>query len=211
MQSRHRPHIAIGVAAVLLLVAVSTLDGLTRTGYSLTRHWVSHLALSERGWLGTATLLAAGMLYALFGLGLGRTSRSGSALVTLAGAALIIAGAFRIDPGLDYPPGETASHTMSGSVHDAAAGVLFLSLTIAAVVLGRAAGRIRTGIIVAVTILGTFAACSVLVALDYSGAWPSAPSGLLERIAILIAMSWPVAAGALASRADTGPGYGSGQ
>jgi hypothetical protein len=58
--------------------------------------------------------------------------------------------------------------------------VFFLSLIVAAVVLGHAAGRARTGIAVAVAVLTTFTACSVLVALDYAGTWPSAPSGLLE-------------------------------
>jgi hypothetical membrane protein len=202
MQSRFRPHPAIGVAAVLLLILVSTLDGLTRPGYSLTRHWVSHLALGDRGWLGTGTLLATGVLYAAFGLGLRRTSRWGAGLVTLSGVALITAGAFRIDPGLDYPPGATATHTASGSAHDAAAGVLFLSLTVAAVLLGRGVGRTGAGIVVAVAIIGTFIACSVLVALDYSGAWPSAPSGLLEKIAIGVAMAWPVVAAVLPSRVE---------
>jgi hypothetical membrane protein len=202
MQSRIRPHLTIGVAAVLLLILVSTLDGLTRPGYSLTRHWVSHLALGDRGWLGTTMLLATGVLYAAFGLGLRRTSPWGARLVTLAGVALIVAGAFRIDPGLDYPPGAAATHTTSGSVHDAAAGVLFLSLTIAAVILGRATGRTGTGVVVAVAIIGTFMACSVLVALDYSGAWPSAPSGLLEKFAIGIAMAWPIAVATQASRAS---------
>jgi hypothetical membrane protein len=190
-----RPYLVAGVAATALMIVVTTVDGLTRPGYSPTRHWVSHLSLGDRGWLGVANLVVCGLLFAAFGVGLRRISRLGSRLVMLAGAGLVTAGLFRIDPGLDYPPRAVASHTTAGSVHDAAAGLLFLSLIVGAFVLGRATGRTGTGIAVACAVVVTFVACSVLVALDYAGTWPSAPSGLLERIALFIAMIWPVVAG----------------
>jgi hypothetical membrane protein len=184
--------ITAGVAAVVIMILVTTVDGLTRDGYSPNRHWISHLSLGDWGWLGVTNLVVCGVLFTVFGLGLWRFTRWGGGLVSLAGAALVVAGAVRIDPGLDYPAGQPAVHTASGSVHDLAAGVLFLSLIIAAIVVGRAARWTGRGIVVAVAIVVTFVACSVLVGLDYAGTWPSAPSGLLERIALFLALAWPV-------------------
>jgi hypothetical membrane protein len=192
-----------GVAALGLMVVVTTADGLTRPGYSTTRHWISHLSLGDRGWLGVGNLVVCGLLLATFGAGLLRKARSrpasrsgtwGAALLVLAGAALVAAGILRIDPGLDYPPGEPATRTTTGALHDLAAGVLFASLIAASILLGRTVGRPRQGIAAAAVVTVTFIACSVLVALDYAGTWPSAPSGLLERIALFVAIGWPVAA-----------------
>jgi hypothetical protein len=192
-----------GVAALGLMAVVTTADGLTRPGYSTTRHWISHLSLGDRGWLGVCNLVACGLLLAAFGAGLLREARSrpasrsgawGAALLVLAGAALVAAGIFRIDPGLGYPSGEPATRTTTGALHDLAAGVLFAGLIAASILLGRAIGRPRQGIAAAAVVTATFIACSVLAALDYAGTWPAAPSGLLERIALLVAIGWPVAA-----------------
>jgi hypothetical membrane protein len=191
-----------GVAALGLMVVVTTADGLTRPGYSTTRHWISHLSLGDRGWLGVCNLVVCGLLLAAFGTGLLRKNRSGpasrsgtwgGALMVLAGAALVAAGMFRIDPGLDYPSGEPATRTTTGALHDLAAGVLFASLIAASILLGRAIGRTRQAVAAAAIVTVTFIACSVLAALDYAGTWPSAPSGLLERIALFVAIGWPVA------------------
>jgi hypothetical membrane protein len=194
MPSIGRPYLLAGVAAATLMITVTTVDGFLRPEYSLTRHWISHLSLGDQGWLGVANLVACGVLLATFGLGLREISRWGGRLLVLAGAALVVAGLFPVDPGLGYPPGASAGPTTSGSVHDAAAGVLFLGLIAAAVVLGRAVGRRGAGIAVGVIVAASFAACSVLVALDYAGIWPSAPSGLLERIALFTGLAWPVVA-----------------
>jgi hypothetical membrane protein len=193
MSPIHRANLVAGQAAVVTIIVVTTVDGLLRPGYSVSRHWISHLSLGDRGWLGVTNLVVCGLLFAVFGLGLGRVSRSGRMLVTLAGIALVVAGLVPTDPGLNFPPGAANIRTPMGSVHEAAAGVLFLSLIIAAVVLGRASGRRGAGTAVAVAIVIGFAVCSVLVALDYSGTWPSAPSGLFEKVALFLAMAWPVA------------------
>ncbi|MBX6750999.1 MAG: DUF998 domain-containing protein [Micromonosporaceae bacterium] len=202
MSPIRRANLLAGQVAVVTMIVVTTVDGLLRPGYSVTRHWISHLSLGDRGWLGVTNLLVCGLLFAVFGLGLRRVSRAGAVLVTLAGSALVVAGLVPTDPGLDFPPGTANVRTPMGSVHEAAAGVLFLSLIIAAVVLGRASGRRGAGIAVAVGIVISFALCSVLVALDYSGTWPSAPSGLFEKVALFLAMAWPVAV-AVRSRASS--------
>ncbi len=195
-------HRTAGVAAVVLMVVVTTVDGLTRPGYSTVRHMISHLSLGGRGWLGVATLVLCGLLFAGFGTGLlrrtatgphPRAARWGAALTVLAGSALVVAGVFPVDAGLDYPPGEPATRTAAGSVHDLAAGALFISLIAASVLLGRATGRPRLGVALAVTVAVTFVVCSVLVAMDFAGTWTGAPGGLCERIALFLAMAWPVA------------------
>lgn len=205
MSPIRQANLVAGQVAVVTMIVVTTVDGLLRPGYSVSRHWISHLSLGDRGWLGVTNLLVCGLLFAVFGLGLRRVSRAGGLLVTLAGSALVVAGLIRTDPGLNFPPGAANIRTPMGAVHEAAAGVLFLSLIVAAVVLGRASGRRAAGIAVAVGIVISFAICTVLASLDYSGTWPSAPSGLFEKVALFLAMAWPVAVAARSRVGSTDP------
>jgi hypothetical protein len=111
--------------------------------------------------------------------------------VLLAGIGFVAAAAFRIDPGLGYPPGTPSGRSLSGSIHDLAGGVVFISLTIAAVLLGRSTpGNAKRGYLVAAVVATSFVACSVMAALDYAGTFPAAPSGLMERIALFAGVGW---------------------
>ncbi len=201
------PHIGLigGIAAAVVFVAFDLIDASLRPGYSVLRHWVSHRALGEFGWIGTASLLATALLLlicaaALFAVARRSSRRSGyPSTVGLAGLALAIAALFPMDPSLGYPPGATASDapTLSGSIHDVAGPVLILALATAAF-LGRGflrtldiqAAWARHGWVVGVGIVAAFAVTSILVSLDYaqvlSGAW----SGLCERIAIYLGLGW---------------------
>lgn len=104
-------------------------------------------------------------------------------------------GIFPIDPGLGYPPGAVPEQTWHGSIHDLSGLAVFEGLALATVATAVALrGRARgfswysavTGVVVAVS----FVATSVLAAMAYSGAWPAAPSGLTERVALYPAMVW---------------------
>lgn len=192
-----RPFLIAGVIGPLLLMAVNIIDGATRPGYDPWRHWVSHLALGDRGWLGMANLTLCGVLLLVFAvglrqaLGLSRRARWAAWLVLIAGLGFVTVAIFPIDPGLGYPPGLQADTTIAGNVHDLAGVVVFGSLIGAAVLLGRCISDAAPwGYLIAAVIATSFLACSVLVALDYAGTLPSAPSGFLERVALFTGLGW---------------------
>jgi hypothetical protein len=84
-----------------------------------------------------------------------------------------------------------ADTTIAGNVHDLAGVAVFGSLIGAAVLLGRCIpGATLWGYLIAAVIATSFLACSILVALDYAGTLPSAPSGFLERVALFTGLGW---------------------
>lgn len=189
-----------GPFAGMLLLVVSGVDGATRPGYEPMRHWISHLALGDRGWLGVANLVVSGTLLAASSFGLRRALDPRRAawwaarLVLLAGIGLVVSGVFPIDPGLNYPPGAQATHSLTGTVHDLAAIVVFSSLAGASVLLGRSLRDVRGaaffGQVIAAVVVLSIIVCSALVALDYAGALPHAPSGFMERVAVFVGLAW---------------------
>lgn len=199
-----RTALAAGVASAPFLIVTDLLDGLSRPGYSVLRHWVSHRALGEYGWLGTGSIVLTAILLGFGAFGLlvvRRGARVGSLqplFVTIAAAALLLAGVFTMDPSLGYPPG-TSEPTVSfaGAVHQVAGPVFMISLAVAAILTRRFLARIdlpaawaRAGWVVGVLIVIAFAVCSTLVSLDYAEVVPSAWSGLFERATIYIGLSW---------------------
>lgn len=199
-----RALLVCGVVGPPLFVGVFLIDGATRAGYDPWHHWVSHLSLGERGWLGVANLVLFGLLVLGFSLGLrrafpGKGSGWGPRLVSLLGLGLILAGVFAIDPGLGYPPGTPPQNpvTWHGQAHDLAGVLVFGSMSAACFVFARRfAGDTRwrgwtlfsvsAGAAVAVS----FVACSVLVALDFAGVLPGAPGGFFERVALVSGGAW---------------------
>lgn len=206
-------HRASVLAAVVtgLQVAVTTVDGATRPGYEPHHHLISHLSLGDRGWLGVVNLSVGAAIVAVLAVALsralppGRAAKWGSGLVGAAALGLLLAAIFPIDPGLGYPPGSEASHSATGSIHDFAGMLVFGGLTAAAAALGRAVGGRRSaaarwGCAMAFVVAASFVATSVLLGLEYSGAWPGAPSGLFERIAMYAGLGWITAVAFLARR-----------
>jgi hypothetical protein len=191
--------LACGIVAPVVFVLIFSVDGVTRPNYNAVHQWVSQLSLGPRGWLGTLNLGVTGLLMLGFGLGLrrvlttGRGSTWGPRFASIVGCGLLVAALFQQDPGLGYPPGVPAS---TGSRHDIlhkiGAFLLFGSLTGGAFTLRHRFGRpwpaysVATGI----GVILTFIATSVLVALDYAGVYPGAPSGLLERTSLVIGFVW---------------------
>ncbi|MGY0007963.1 DUF998 domain-containing protein [Micromonospora sp. I033] len=56
--------------APLVFIGVDLADSFTRPGYQPARHWVSHLCLGDRGWLGVAKLAVCAALLAVIAAGL---------------------------------------------------------------------------------------------------------------------------------------------
>ena len=205
-----RPLLAAGVVGPELFVVVLLIEGATRPGYSAWRHFGSQLSLSDQGWEQIVNFLVCGLLCIGFAIGLRRAFASGKGAVAgpmalaLFGAALIAAGIFSTDPALGYPPGTsspTGSPALHGTLHAMLHGlaglVCFVSLAVACFVLARrfagdarwrgwAAYSILTGVVVVLF----FIASNTTSVLDMRGIWPNAPTGLLQRIAVVAGWGW---------------------
>ena len=197
--------IACGAIGPLLFILVFLVEGATRPGYSAWRNFVSDLSLSNQGWIQIANFLICGVLMLCFAVGLRQVLRSGKGgvwgplLLGVFGLSLIIAGLFVTDPSLGYyPPGISSStHTLHGTIHGANAPLAFGSLTIAIFVMARRFARDPAwhgwalySLITGILFVGFFIACLVVAQLDQSDVLPNSPTGLLERISIIIGWSW---------------------
>ncbi|HEX8730000.1 MAG TPA: DUF998 domain-containing protein [Ktedonobacterales bacterium] len=197
--------IACGAIGPVLFIVAFILEGATRPGYSAWHNFVSDLSESSLGWMQIANFLVCGALVFCFALGLRQVISSGKGVVwgpLLLGAfglSLIVAGVFVTDPSLGYyPPGSPAGlQTLHGTIHGTTAPVVFGLLTAAIFVFARrfasdpawrgwAVYSIITGIVCAIS----FIACLAVAVLDEHGVLANAPSGLLERIAIISGWGW---------------------
>src|SRR5262249_43041182 len=103
--------LAGGVVGPLLFMLVFLIEGATRPGYSVWRHFVSQLSLSDQGWEQGINFLGCGALCIGFALGLRGALRGGTGatwgpiLFGVFGLSLISAGIFVTGPALGYPPG----------------------------------------------------------------------------------------------------------
>jgi Protein of unknown function (DUF998) len=196
--------LACGVIGPPLFVIVFLLEGATRPGYSAWRHYVSQLSLGAGGWMQIANFLLCGLLSLCFARGLRRTLQGGTGatwgplLLAVFGLGLIVAGIFVTDPALGYPPGASprppglVTHaTLHGRVHGLAGLVVFSSVAAACFVLARrfagdptwrgwAPYSVVTGVLVAVFFVASLATAPL----------PGAPSGLLQRLAIVLGWGW---------------------
>lgn len=213
-----RALLACGVAGPLLFIVVFLIEGATRPGYSAWRNFVSDLSAGPGGWVQITSFLLCGACVFSFAFGLrrmfpsGRGSLWGPLLLGIFGISLIIAGAFVTDPSLGYAPaGVAAAQTLHGTIHGINAPIAFGSLAAAVFVLTRRfadnprwRGWAWYSLLTASTLLVTFVACLVVATLDQKGIWPNSPTGLLERIAIIVGWGW-IAALATRLFRDTRP------
>jgi hypothetical protein len=196
--------IACGAIGPLLFILVFLIEGATRPSYSAWHNFVSSLSLSDQGWMQIANFLVCGLLMLCFALGLRQVLRSGKGavwgplLLGVFGLSLIIAGLFVTDPSLGYPPGISSStQTLHGIIHGANAPLAFGSLTIAIFVMARRFARDPAwrgwtlySLVTGILFVGSFVACLAVAQLDQNGVFPNSPTGLLERIAIIIGWGW---------------------
>jgi hypothetical protein len=191
-----------GAIAPVAFVAVFVIEGALRPGYDPARHFVSLLALTDRGWIQIANFVVAGAALAWFGLGLreawadtGR-GRWVPRLVAVAGIALIWCGVFVGDPALGYPPGTPPGIPTDASWHAAlhytGVMVLLIALPAGMFIAARhgptkptrvwATYSIASGIVLLVGWIGSF------VIVGPSGVVETA--GLSQRIAVVAGWQW---------------------
>jgi hypothetical protein len=178
---------AFGVLAAVQMIAVSTLDGLTRPGYDDTRNWISQLSLGPDGWQGTANLATCGLWLTFCAIGLHRQADGRAVgLILWCGLGLMSLAVVRTDAGLGFPPGVPEEHTMRGLIHQ------LISITVGVAGIGAVArvGPRRVARVLAAVMTVLFVAAGVLVLLDAGGVLPGNPSGLLERIALFAGLGW---------------------
>lgn len=192
-----------GILGPLLFIVVFLLEGLTRPDYSAWRNYVSQLATGDGGWVQTVNFLVCGTLVIAFAAGLRtalkgtRGSIGGPVLIGLFGSALVVAGVFVTDPALGYPAGATQVHTIHGMVHGLAGLAAFSLLPAAAFVMAwhfaaepNARPWMLYSIGIGVLIVVCFIASTGVSVLDERGIWLNAPTGFIQRIAIIGGWTW---------------------
>jgi hypothetical membrane protein len=192
-----------GVIGPLLFIVVFLVEGLTRPGYSAWRHYVSQLATGDGGWVQVVNFLVCGTLMVAFAIGLyfalrgRRGSIGGSMLLGLFGAALLVAGIFVTDPALGYPVGAAPVHTAHGMIHGLAGLAAFSLLPASAFVMAwhfaSKPGSRRWVVYsagIGILLVACFIASTTVSVLDERGVWPNAPTGFLQRIAIIGGWTW---------------------
>jgi hypothetical protein len=191
-----------GAVGPLLFILIFLLEGATRPGYSAWRHYVSQLATGDFGWMQVINFLMCGTLMLAFAVGLRQTSKgsrgsiAGPLLFGLFAIALLVAGVFVTDPALGYPAGAPQVHTAHGMIHGLAGLAAFSILPAAAFVMAPhfAAARERRWSIysvgVGVLLIVFFIASTAVSTMDATGTWPNAPTGFLQRIAIIGGWTW---------------------
>ena len=192
-----------GIVGPLLFIVVFLLEGLTRPGYSAWRHYVSQLATGDGGWMQVANFLFCGTLVLTFAVALrqslkgSRGSVGGPVLIGLFGTALLVAGIFVTDPALGYPVGASMVHTVHGMIHGLAGLAAFTLLPAAAFVMAwhfssEPGSRRWTlySVGVGTLLVVMFIASTTVSTLDERGLWPNAPTGFLQRIAIIGGWTW---------------------
>ncbi len=192
-----------GVIGPLLFIVVFLVEGLTRPGYSAWRHYVSQLATGAGGWVQVVNFLVCGTLMVAFAIGLhfalrGRRGSIGAPiLLGLFGAALLVAGIFVTDPALGYPVGAAQVHTAHGMIHGLAGLAAFSLLPASAFVMAwhfaSKPGSRRWVVYsagIGILLVACFIASTTVSVLDERGVWPNAPTGFLQRIAIIGGWTW---------------------
>jgi Protein of unknown function (DUF998) len=136
-----------GVIAGPLYVLVSLAQAFTRDGFDPARHEWSLLANGGLGAIQTTNLIVTGSMTVAAAVGVRRALRSGSGsrwgprLLAGYGLGVFVAGVFKADPTDGFPPGTPAgrNHTISwhGLAHLTSAGLGFLCLVAACLVIAR--------------------------------------------------------------------------
>jgi len=121
-----------GILGSFLFIFVSMIDGLTRPYYISTYHFISHLGLGERSWLGNSSSIVIGLLFLVFSYRLSQIRIKGNQInniyYLLLSIGLIGSAIFVMDPIMGYPPGTEFELTFRGRLHDAFSILIIFSL-----------------------------------------------------------------------------------
>ena len=193
-----------GAVGAPLFVIVAFIEGATRPGYSQIRNYVSDLALGGFGWMQVVNFIVCGVLCLAFTVGFRFTMGTGclitvvTILFGLFSVGLIVAGLYSTDPHLGYPPGVPAGRTTThGAIHGLAGLLVFGSISAVAILLGFYFARepewrrwSAPSILIGVLIPMLFVIFNVTATMDMTGDWPNAPTGLIQRVAIVLGWGW---------------------
>ena len=191
-----------GAVAGPLFVVTLLVEGATRADYDPFRHPISALAVGDLGWTQRANFIVTGLLLLAFAFGLRRglqvrgPSRWGPLLVGAVALGLVGAGLFVTDPVNGYPPGTPnlpTERSTAGVLHDLFSTFVFFGLPAAAFVLGRwFARRGQRGWAGYSIVTGfAFLIAFVLTSSGFRQAGGLADiAGLLQRITLVIGLSW---------------------
>jgi hypothetical membrane protein len=189
-----------GAIGASLFVVVALVEGALRPGYDAIRLPISLLSLSDQGWIQTFNFRMCGALMVIFAVGLwlrtsswGTEAKLGAAFVALFGLGLVGAGLFPADPGGGYPPGARVGSTDTGTLHDVASLVVFVSLAVAAGSYGRAFAfrgkQVWAWYSVATAALVVI--CFALMFYAFFGRNDLTPvGGLIQRAVVLVGWLW---------------------
>jgi len=142
-----RSLLGYGVVAGPFYVIVALAQALLRPGFDLAHDDVSLLSNGSLGWIQIANFVLTGAMVIACSVGLARALGSGPGatwaprLIAVYGAGLVAAGIFVADPMNGFPAGAPAGRpdaiTVHGILHIAAAGIGFLALIGACMVMAR--------------------------------------------------------------------------
>lgn len=190
-----RSLLGYGVIAGPFYVTVSLSQALTRDGFELHRHSWSLLENGRLGWIQIANLIVTGLMTVAAAVGLRRALTAGRGrgwiplLIGVYGVGLLGAGIFTADPAAGFPIGtpEVTAVSWHGALHLATAGIGFLGLVAACLVLGSrfaAAGRTALAWFSRVTGVAFLAAFAGIA----GGA--SGPATLVFGAAVVLVGAW---------------------
>jgi uncharacterized membrane protein len=141
-----------GVIGGPLFMVVGLAQAFTRPGFNLGRHPLSMLSLGDLGWIQITNFVLTGLLSIALAIGIrralhrGRAGTWGPLLIGAYGVGFIIAGVFRIDPALGFPPGAPEGFTgfsWHGMLHFLGFTVAFVGLIAACFVFARRFAGLR--------------------------------------------------------------------
>lgn len=190
-----RSLLGYGVVAGAFYLVVGVALALTRDGFDLSRHALSHLMLGEHGWLQAANFIVTGLMVLAAAYGFIRAMRGSSGagragtLLGIYGVCLVASGLFAPDPVAGFPPGvESSEGSLSGVLHFAFGAVAFLSLAVAAFALGgwhaRRGDRRRA-------MYSRVAGAVVLIGFMAGGAFATQTAGIVMLwIAVVAGFAW---------------------
>src|SRR4030095_10772741 len=191
-----------GQVGCILFILLFLIQGQLREGYSSLKFPVSSLSIGEHGWIQQANFLICGALIFLcsFGLYKATTNIKGqlwtSIFFAIAGLGLIGAGIFTSDSVYGYPltePFHGAQYTVTGRIHESVSTFFFVGVPVTCFKMHnrfKAIGEKR------LALLSNISGFGILIGLLISGAgFRQTPylvtiAGLLQRLTIILALSW---------------------
>lgn len=178
-----------GVIGAPVNIAVFTVEGALRPGYSPIRDYTSFLSLGPDGWINVANFIVFGVLMTAFAAGVTTVIRTGPAapagpiLLGVSGIGMMAAGLFVADAA-------SSAATTHGSLHIAASVLVLAAMTAACFVFAGHYQLVPNGTPFARYCRVTGVAFAVLWCNPSAGG--AGIAGLLQRIGILVLSTWIV-------------------